>query len=418
MKITNVNGREIFDSRGFPTIECELTLDGEKKVIASAPAGRSCGAFEAVELRDGGNRLMGLGVQKAIENLETIIAPMIIGKSPSVVEMDLAMIDLDGTEDRSKLGGNTMIAASMAIARAQALDNDMALYEFIADLCEFEAVTLPYPMFNIINGGMHADNKLLIQEFMIMPIGAESFRSAYELAIQVFHALHDILKEKGFRTCVGDEGGFAPDFEHDEQALDFIKQAIKRVGNETADQVVIALDVAASTFYDKKSASYNWHGAKLGASEMIALYAELANDFPIDSIEDGLYFGDWKGWKDMNKALGESLQIVGDDLFASKAERIAKAIEDDAANAAIIKPNQVGTVTEALQAIKLCKEYGMNLVVSHRSGETNDNFIVDLAVGTAAGQIKTGGCCRGERIGKYNELLRIEDTLVAALMAQ
>lgn len=416
MKITNVKGREIFDSRGFPTIECELTLDGEKTVIASAPSGMSRGAFEAVELRDEANRLMGCGVKKAIENLETIIAPMIIGKAPSIVEMDLAMIDRDGTDDRSKLGGNTMIAASIAVARAQALANDMALYEFIADLCEFEAVTLPYPMFNLINGGMHSDNKLLIQEFMIMPIGAESFRSAYELAIMVFHALKDILKENGHRISVGDEGGFSPDLEHDEQALDYITQAIKRVGNETADQIVISLDVAASTFYDKKSASYNWHGTELGTKEMIALYGELAKDFPIDSIEDGLYYGDWKGWKSMNKILGESLQIVGDDLLASKAERIAKALEDDAANAAIIKPNQVGTVTETLQAIKLCKEYGMNIVVSHRSGETDDNFIVDLAVGTAAGQIKAGGCCRGERINKYNELLRIEDKLVAALM--
>lgn len=416
MKISQIIGREIYDSRGLPTIECDLILENGTFVTSSVPSGMSRGNFEAVELRDGGKRMMGKGVLKAIQNLENVIAPILIGKEPDLVGMDLKMIDLDGTEDKSHLGANAILAASIAVCKAQALVNSMETYEFIAYLCELDSVSLPYPMFNIINGGVHANNGLTIQEFMIMPVGAQNFRHSLELAVQIFNALKHLLIKTGKSVAVGDEGGFAPDITDDKEALDLIMEAIELSGVVQEGEIVIALDVAATEFYDKKTDSYLWNSQKVAAEDLIDLYAHLAAHYPIYSIEDGLADTDRLGWKQMMARLGETLQLVGDDLFATNSIQIITGLEEGLANAVLIKPNQIGTITETLQAIKLCKNNEVNLVVSHRSGETEDTFIVDLAVGTSAGQIKAGGCCRGERIAKYNQLLRIEDELSLSLL--
>lgn len=416
MKISKVIGREIFDSRGIPTIECDLVFENDMYVSASVPSGKSKGHYEAVELRDGGTRLMGMGVSKAIENLETIIAPLIIGKEPDLVGTDLKMIELDGTENKSVLGANAMLAASMAVCRAQAIINEMELYEFIAYLCDFESVALPLPLFNIINGGMHANNQLAIQEFMIAPIGAPNFRASMEAAVQVYAALKQLLLEQGKSTAVGDEGGFACDFSDETEALDFIMEAIEIAGSTNDIQMAIALDCAATEFYDSKSNVYLWKGQSIDASGLIDIYNQFIHAYPIFSIEDGLADTDIKGWQQLMTRFGDKLQIVGDDLFATNPERIVEGIEQNLATAAIIKPNQIGTITETLQAIKLCKNNEMNCIVSHRSGETDDTFIVDLAVGSSASQIKAGAPARGERTAKYNQLLRTEDTLAMMLM--
>ncbi len=413
MKITGVSAREIFDSRGFPTLECEIVLDDSVPVVASVPTGKSCGPFEAFDLRDTDNsRLMGHGVGKAINILETILAPELLGKNPDIVEFDLKMIEMDGTPNKSRLGGNTMLAVSIALCKAQAYANNMHVYELIAQLCDFESVSLPFPMFNIINGGAHAHTNLQIQEFMIVPTGAASFRTSLELATIVFHTLGDLLKKQGKLIGIGDEGGYATSFAHEREALDLIMEAINFSGVDREGDFVLALDVAASQFYDPKTKLYNWHNAPITSQELIQEYVSLATHYPLYSIEDGLGYDDYDAWHILTETLGEKLQIVGDDIFATHAQRIADAMEKGLANAAIIKPNQVGTVIETLQAIKLCKEHGFNTIVSHRSGETNDTFIVDLAVGTSAGQIKAGGCSRGECMAKYNEMLRIEDNLV------
>ncbi len=417
MKIVKVMGREIYNSRGFPTLECDLVLEDGTYVSASVPSGRSKSNFSAKELRDGGDRLYGMGVSKAIEKLENEIAPLLIGSKPELVELDLRMLECDGTDDKSNLGANTIMAASAAILKAQAVVTEVETYEMVACLCEMESVSLPFPMFNIINGGEHAENKLQTQEFMIMPVGAESFRSAMEIATLIFHTLHDILKKRGKIVAVGDEGGYAVDIDHEDEILDILMTAIDAVKPVIDGDVVLALDVAASQFYDEKKKVYNWYGELKTADDMIDMYVKWTEDYPVYSIEDGLADTDWDSWITLNKKLGDKIQIVGDDLFATNPQRIARGIEQGLANATIIKPNQVGTITETLQSIKLCKEYGMNTVISHRSGETNDTFIVDLAVGTSAGQIKAGGPSRGERIAKYNQLLRIEDELMLSLLS-
>jgi len=416
MKITQVTGREIFDSRGYPTLECELTLENDQLVRASVPSGLSRSKYEAIELRDGGKRLQGLGVSNAIEKLETTIAPEIIGKEPNIVEMDLKMIELDGTSDKHMLGANTMIAASTAIIKAQAVSSEQKPYELIANLCGLEQVSLPYPMCNIINGGLHANNKLQIQEIMIVPIGFSTFHDAFEATLEVYYRLKTILQKKGKTIVVGDEGGFASNFDGETEALDLLMQALKLNGSGQEKTFTIALDIAASHFYDSKTKTYHWQNQKLDAQDMINLYGQLSDKYPIFSIEDGLSEDDWDGWKCMMKQLGNKLQIVGDDIFATNPARIAEGIEQQITNTAIIKPNQIGTITETLQAIILCKDYGLNTIVSHRSGETEDNFIVDLAIGTNAMQMKIGGCSRGERISKYNHMLRIEDALHIALL--
>jgi len=417
MKITKVAGREIYNSRGLPTLECILELEGGTQVSASVPSGKSKSTFSAKELYDGDDRLYGMGVQKAIAKLENDIAPLLIGSKPELVELDLRMLEKDGTDDKSRLGANTITAASIAILKAQAAVAEVPPYEMIAYLCEMESVSLPFPMFNIINGGAHADNGLHTQEFMIMPVGADSFRSAMETATLTFHTLYEILKKKGKIVAVGDEGGYAVNVEHEEEVFNILMHTLDIVKPVIDGDIVFTLDIAASQFYDTEKKVYHWYNEQKTAADMIAMYTQWSNSYPVYSIEDGLADTDPDGWKQLNQALGEKIQIVGDDLFATNPQRLAYGIEQDLANATIIKPNQVGTITETLQSIKLCKEYGINTVVSHRSGETNDTFIVDLAVGTSAGQIKAGGPSRGERIAKYNQLLRIEDTLMFSLLA-
>ncbi len=416
MKITKIIGREIFDSRGMPTLECEITLDSQLRVCASVPSGTSQSPFQAMELRDGGERLFGYGVSKAIDKIENVITPMLIGQEPDLVTMDMQLIELDATENKSQLGANTLLAVSMALCRAQAAVHEMEPYELIAHICGLESVSMPFPLFNLINGGFHAHNGLTIQEFMIMPVGAKSFRESVEQAVIIFHNLKKILKEHGRSTAVGEEGGIGTVFADDIEALDFLMEAITTSGIEGNEGIVLALDVAASHMYDPRTQQYTWQDQTLTSQELIALYGQLAETYPIYSIEDGLAATDINGWQQFMGQLGEHLQIVGDDLFGTNTQRIVDIGQQLLVNSAVIKPSQLGTVTETLQAIKTCKELDINPIISHRSGETNDTFIVDLAIGTNVGQFKAGGCSRGERWAKYNQMMRIEDTLMNEMM--
>ena len=416
MKITKVMAREIFDSRGMPTVQCDLILDDKVQVSASVPSGTSKGLYEAVELRDGTERLLGQGVTRAVENIENIIGSQILGKEPNGVEMDLQIIALDGTEDKSNLGANATLAASMAIYKAHAILEELELYELISYIFGSQSVALPFPMFNMINGGAHANNNLQIQEFMVVPVGATNFRDSMEVAFTIFHEIKEILKKKGVSVAVGDEGGFAPFFKDDFEALDIINQAIEIVSEKTGSRCVIALDIAATQFYDVQRDSYLWARQPLTSQELLSVYSEMIKKYPIYSIEDPFAQDDWTSWTAITKALDDKVQIVGDDIFATSLYRISQGIDKLVANAAVIKPNQVGTITESLHAIKLCKAAQMGTVISHRSGETCDTFIADLAVGTSSGQIKSGGFSRGERMAKYNRLLKIEDDLTLSLL--
>jgi len=416
MKITGIAAYEIFDSRGYPTIECQITLENGRTVHASVPSGVSCGKYEAHELRDKAKRLRGYGVSKAIENIETIIAPEILGKVPNVVEMDMKMIEQDGTEHKSKLGANAMLATSIAITKAQAVVNDMHIYELIAQLCGFELVSIPYPLINVINGGMHADNNLQVQEIMIVPVGFSSFRKAFEASTDVFYNLKETLRIHKKQTCVGDEGGFAAQFDDETEAFDLLTETVEKSKISDDGEFTIALDVAASQFYDKKTKTYCWHKKELTTAQMINMYEKWTTSYPIFSIEDGVDEDDLEGWQSMMEKISDRVQVVADDLYASNPARIAAGLEHMLANAVIIKPNQIGTVTETIQSVLLCKDDDVDVVISHRSGETEDTFIVDLAVGISAEQIKIGGPSRGERICKYNQMLRIEDELHLAVM--
>jgi enolase len=414
VKIEKIRAREIYDSRGYPTIACDLLLKDGTVVTSAVPAGTSCGKYEAFELRDGGTRLMGKGVLKAVEIINAVIAPVFEGKEPHLVDMDARMLEMDGTEDRSKFGANSILAVSMAVCRAQAHVEMMELYAFIAQICEFDVVALPIPMFNMINGGLHANNKLSIQEILVVPKDVENFQQAMEFGATVFHILKNMLDENGKSTAVGYEGGFAPDFAHTREALDYVQQAITRAKQECAGDAVIAIDVAAAHLYDKNKQRYIIDGKQLSTSELLAWYVELSDSYNIYAIEDGLLEDDWKGWGKMVDILSQEQLVVGDDFYATNSERIFKAIEQGIASAVLIKPNQIGTITETLQAIKLCEESGVPVIVSHRSGETNDTFIADLAVGVSAQHIKAGGLCRGERIAKYNRLMAIERDLFSS----
>ncbi len=411
MKIERIIAREIYDSEGWPTVQCEITLDEGGSVIASVPSGTSIGAYEALEMHDGGARFYGKGVQKAIENIELLIAPHFIGQEPNAIEMDIQMIEFDGTDDKSRLGANAILAVSMALYRAEAYVEGMELYELIAAICSSETVSMPFPLLNVINGGAHVHNNLRFQEFLLMPVGAQTFRSAFEVGALTFHELGELLKKLGRSVAVGPEGGYACSFKNEREALDLMLEAIERVNGRHALSCVIALDVAASEFYDESTGLYHWHDKKLTSDELIAYYEELALLYPIYSIEDGLSQDDWQGWQKLTKTFENKLQIVGDDLLATNMQRILLASEEKAVTSVIIKPNQVGTVTEAIQAIMIAQERGLNTIVSHRSRETEDTFIADLAVGTSAGQIKAGSCARSERVAKYNRLLSIEDAL-------
>lgn len=416
MKITKIRGREILDARGFPTVECLLMLENGHILSAAVPSGTSVSSYEAVHLRDQSKRIMGMGVLKAIENIEKEIAPLLVGKEPHLIEMDLLMIEKDGTENKSNLGANAILAVSMALARAHATCEDLELYAFVAHLLEAETVNLPFPWFNMISGGAHSDNGLRIQEFLIMPAAAQSFREATELACVFFYTLRALLEKHGKRPTIGIEGGFTPTFKHDIEALEMLLEVMNMLDGH--DKYRIGLDIAASQFYQKENKIYNWNGKFFSSDEMIGLYHDILERYPVSSIEDGLSQDDVDGWQRMTAYFEEKIQIVGDDIFATNPERIANGIEQYVANAVVIKPDQIGTVTETLQAMRVADEHNYGVIISHRSGETNDTFIADLAVGSSAGQIKSGGCSRGEHVAKYNRLLRIEDDLVLNILQE
>ncbi|SHF56474.1 phosphopyruvate hydratase [Vibrio gazogenes] len=415
-KIVKILGREIIDSRGNPTVEAEVHLEGGFVGMAAAPSGASTGSREALELRDGDkSRFLGKGVLKAIEAVNGPIAEALIGKdAKDQAAIDQVMIDLDGTENKSKFGANAVLAVSLANAKAAAAAKGMPLYEHIAELNGTPGVfSMPLPMMNIINGGEHADNNVDIQEFMIQPVGASTLKEALRIGAEVFHNLAKVLKAKGLNTAVGDEGGFAPNLESNAAALAAIKEAVEKAGYVLGKDVTLAMDCAASEFYNKEQGIYDLKGeGKTFSSEEFSKYLEgLVAEYPIVSIEDGLDESDWDGFKFQTELLGDKIQLVGDDLFVTNTKILAEGIEKGVANSILIKFNQIGSLTETLAAIKMAKDAGYTAVISHRSGETEDATIADLAVGTAAGQIKTGSMSRSDRVAKYNQLIRIEEAL-------
>ncbi len=409
LKITAVHGLEILDSRGNPTVQATVTLSDGTQGISSVPSGASKGIAEAVELRDKDDkRYLGKGVTKAIRCLEKDIAEIIINRDPFEQEsLDGDLIEADGTVNKSELGANAMLAASLAIADAAAKSEDMPLYAYFGG----EQLTLPVPLMNIINGGAHANNSLDIQEFMIVPKGFDSFSEALRAGTETYHHLKSTLADAGYSTAVGDEGGFAPNFKKHDEALDFIMRAIETAGYRPGEQIAIALDVAASELFDAGKYHLKSEKKVLEAGDLIDWYSKLADKYPIVSIEDGLSENDWHGWQSMQHALGQRMQLVGDDIFVTNMAHLSRGIKEKAANAILIKPNQIGTLTETLSCIGLAKKHGWGTMVSHRSGETESSFIADLAVGTSAGQIKAGAPCRSDRVAKYNRLLLIEAAL-------
>lgn len=408
--ITDVYAREILDSRGNPTVEVEVYLEDGTISRAAVPSGASTGMFEAVELRDGDkSRYLGKGVVKAVENVNDIIGPAIIGyDATEQVAIDKIMIELDGTPNKGKLGANAILGVSMAVAKAAAESLDLPLFQYLGGT---NAKELPVPMMNILNGGAHADNNVDIQEFMIMPVGAENFAQALRMCAEIYHTLKNVLKGKGLATGVGDEGGFAPNLGSNEEALQVICEAIKEAGLEPGKDIMLAIDAASSEFYKDGKYELAGEGKTKTAAEMVDFYEELVNKYPIISIEDGLAEEDWDGWKVLTERLGKKVQLVGDDLFVTNTERLSKGITNDTANAILIKVNQIGTLTETFDAIEMAKRAGYTCVISHRSGETEDATIADIAVAVNAGQIKTGAPARSERVAKYNQLLRVEDLL-------
>ena len=408
--ITDVYAREIMDSRGNPTVEVEVYLEDGTIGRAAVPSGASTGQFEAVELRDSESpRYLGKGGLQAVANVNDIIGPAILGFDASEqVAIDGLMIELDGTPNKAKLGANAILGVSMAVARAAAESYDLPLFQYLGGT---NAKELPVPMMNILNGGAHADNNVDIQEFMIMPIGATSFMEALRYCAEVYHTLKGVLKAKGLATGVGDEGGFAPNLGSNEEALQVITEAIEKAGLVVGKDIVFAIDAASSEFYKDGKYHLAGEGKVKTAAEMVEYYAELCEKYPIYSIEDGLAEEDWEGWKLLTDRLGKTVQLVGDDLFVTNTERLSRGIKEDTANAILIKVNQIGTLTETFDAIEMAKRAGYTAVISHRSGETEDSTIADIAVAVNAGQIKTGAPARSERVAKYNQLLRIEDML-------
>lgn len=411
--ILSVHARQIFDSRGNPTVEVDVVTENGILGRAAVPSGASTGEHEAVELRDGGSDYMGRGVLKAVSNVNEIIAPEIVGMSVfEQEEIDQMMIALDGTPNKSKLGANAILGVSLAAARAAAEELGLPLYRYVGGV---SAKTLPVPMMNIINGGSHSDAPIAFQEFMIMPVGAQNFAHALKMGTEVFHNLKSILKKRGLTTTVGDEGGFAPTFEGTEDALDTVLKAIEAAGYKAGKDIMLALDAASSEFY--KDGKYDYtkfegsKGAVRTSAEQVAYLAELASKYPIISIEDGMDENDWDGWIALQKAIGDKVQIVGDDLFVTNVERLSKGIEKSAANSILIKVNQIGTLSETIAAVNMAHNAGYTSVMSHRSGETEDSTIADLAVALNTGQIKTGSASRSDRMAKYNQLLRIEEEL-------
>ena len=415
-EIVSIHAREILDSRGNPTVEADVLLAGGAMGRAAVPSGASTGEHEAVELRDGDKaHYMGKGVLQAVENVESILAPELTGMDATNQRLiDGTMISIDGTENKSRLGANAILAVSMACARASAQQLKMPLYRYLGGV---NASILPTPMMNILNGGAHADSNVDFQEFMVMPVGAETFTDALRWGAEVFHTLKGVLKKNGYSTSVGDEGGFAPSLKSNSEAIELILQAIELAGYKAGEDIAIALDPAASEFYNKETGMYVFKKSDKSehtSAEMVEYWKGWAQQYPIVSIEDGLAEDDWDGWKLMTKELGDFVQLVGDDLFVTNTQRLQRGIDENTANSILIKVNQIGTVSETLESIELARRYGYTSIISHRSGETEDTFIADLAVGTGAGQIKTGSASRTDRIAKYNQLLRIEEELGGA----
>jgi enolase len=413
MKIQQILSREILDSRGQPTLECRVMLDNGIVATASVPSGASVGKYEACEVRDGDmTRFGGKGVRTPVHTIHSVIAPRLIGKEPDVVAMDNELCALDGTINKTHLGANTLLAVSSALIRAQAMAHNIELYDLINKLWKFEPPKLPLCMFNVINGGMHAQSGLCFQEFMIMPREG-NFETRLAAAVKFYYTLKDSLAKKGYATAIGDEGGFAPAFTQDgimreRAALDFLREC---AGLQEEARMAFCLDVAASHFYDEQHKNYVLHDVPYSTDDLITLYAELGSAYPIVSLEDGCDQDDWQGWHHMTQQLRNKMQLVGDDVFVTNTGRIQEGADNSCATAVLIKPNQIGTVSETIAAIKLCKRLGYQTVISHRSGETNDSFIADLAVGTAAGQLKSGAPVRGERVAKYNRLWAIAQQL-------
>ncbi|MBI2350692.1 MAG: phosphopyruvate hydratase [Deltaproteobacteria bacterium] len=410
MKIQRVHAREVLDSRGQPTIEVDVVLKNGSLGRATVPSGASTGEHEAVELRDGDKRFLGKGVERAVGNVNRILAPRLRGREAKDQEgLDHLMIELDGTPNKGRLGANAILGVSLAAAKAQARTEKLPLYRYLGGP---RAKTLPVPMLNVLNGGVHADNNVDVQEFMVIPYGMESFAEALRAAAEIFQTLKKVLQSRGYSTSVGDEGGFAPRLKGNEEAIELILEAVAQAGYRTGDQVVLGLDVAASEFFEdgryffKKS-----DGVRRGIEEMLRLYEDWAKKYPIISLEDPLGEDDWDGWKMLTELLGDKIQIVGDDIFVTNKERLQRGIESGVANSILIKVNQIGTLSETLETMRLAKKTGYTTVISHRPGETEDSTLSDLAVATNAGQIKTGAPCRGERTAKYNQLLRIEEEL-------
>ena len=408
-KIKAVNAREILDSRGNPTIEVEVVLEDKSIGRAAVPSGASTGAFEAAELRDGGSRYLGKGVTSAVKNVIEKITPVVIGMSATDQRaIDQKMISLDGTKNKSVLGANAILGVSLATARAASVSANQSLFAYLGGS---KAKTLPVPMMNILNGGAHADTNVDIQEFMIAPIGADSFKESLRWGAEIYHSLKSVLKKKGLATSIGDEGGFAPNLDSNRAALDLILVAIEGAGFKVGSQIALAMDVAATEFFNE--GKYEFEGKSLTSEQMITYYSDLVSNYPLVSIEDPLDENDWSGWAKLTAELGEKIQIVGDDLFVTNPERLAKGIESKTANALLVKVNQIGTLTETIDAVNMAHENNYKSMMSHRSGETEDTTIADLAVALNCGQIKTGAPARSERVAKYNQLLRIEEELAA-----
>ena len=413
--IEQIHARQILDSRGNPTVEVDIITDEGILGRAAVPSGASTGVHEAVELRDGDKKIyQGKGVLKAVKNVNTLIAEKVLGfEVADQAGLDDLMIKLDGTANKSKLGANAMLAVSMAAAKAAAQEAGLPLFRYVGGT---NAKTLPMPMMNILNGGAHADNKIDFQEFMVMPIGASSFSEGLRWGVEIFHALKSVLKKKGYSTNVGDEGGFAPDIQSNDEAIETVMAAISAAGFKAGTQVAIAMDPAVSEMYDATKKVYHFHksdGKKLSSEKMVDFWASWVKNYPIVSIEDGMAEDDWKGWKLMTDTLGSKIQLVGDDLFVTNVERLQKGIDTGVANALLVKVNQIGTITETINAVTLAQHNGYNTIMSHRSGETEDTTIADLAVALNCGQIKTGSASRTDRIAKYNQLIRIEEMLGA-----
>ena len=414
--IEDVRAREVLDSRGIPTVEVDVKLANGGVGRASVPSGASTGIYEALELRDGNQfDYFGKGVSKAVDNVNIIIASELIGADPShQQDLDAMMLTFDGTDNKSKLGANAILGVSMAISRAAALGYDMPLYRYLGGV---DARVMPTPMMNILNGGAHADNNIDFQEFMITPVGAKTFKGAVKMGSEVFHSLKSILKSKGYSTSVGDEGGFAPNLSSNEEAIELLMEAILKAGH-TFDEVKICLDVASSEFYEDKRYCLDQGARKLNREEMVDYLASWVDKYPIISIEDGMAEDDWKGWKLLTDRLGNKCQLVGDDLFVTNTKRLEEGIEKQVGNSILIKLNQIGTLTETLATIDMARKAGYSYIISHRSGETEDSYIADLAVATNAGLIKTGSLSRSDRLAKYNQLIRIEEELGTAAIYQ